>query len=167
MAQDVFLQIGDTTGGSQDPDYQGWIRVVEYRHQIEVPTTGQAATGRGATSARADHGSFQIVKEIDIASPSLALYACDGRQIEKAKIEFCDSAKQRQKFMEIQFSNVVVVGFETWLDRQGDSDDEVVSYERVSLRYARIDWIYTPLGEGGKASGAVQHYWNVYQNKGG
>lgn len=166
MAQDVFLQIGDIKGGTTEEAHEDWIRVVEFRHGIESQAAGQAVTGRGATSARAEHRSFEIVKEIDIATPSLAVHTCDGKTFEKATLHLCDSTQLRHVFLEIVFHNVILVGYETWLDRQGGSSDEAVAYERVGWRYARIDWIYTPLGAGGKAGGKVQHSWKVFENKG-
>jgi hypothetical protein len=38
--------------------------------------------------------------------------------------------------------------------------------EEISLRYRRIDWVYT-LNTSAGPQGSIQHYWDCNQNRGG
>jgi type VI protein secretion system component Hcp len=68
MAQVVgYLEIPGERGESRDPGHLGWIELMELKVQ---------ATGQGG------HGSVTCVKELDYASPQLALSCAAGRSFD-------------------------------------------------------------------------------------
>ena len=99
MAFDAFLQIDSIPGECTDDKHKDWVEIKDYTHNINQPLSGSASSGGGRSSERANHGTFQITKELDAASPKLALFCCNGEHIKKVTLELCRAGGDKQKYI--------------------------------------------------------------------
>jgi type VI secretion system secreted protein Hcp len=157
----IFMQITGITGESTDDAHEDWIEVLSYSHSVSQPASGITTGGR--TAGRAEHQDFTITKELDKASPKLALYCCNGTHIEEVTIELCYADGDKSKFMEYALTDVIV----TSVIPSGYADSEGRPTEQVSLNYGKIQWIYTEYDDSGKSKGNVEAQWNVETDIGG
>lgn len=175
MAHDVFIRLDGIDGESMDDRHFGWIRVLTFSHQIELPLAGSAPArvegGAGRTdltAGRASHGDMVFLKDLDRATPKLAFHCCSGKLIKQVVLEICDSANNREKIMEFIMSDVLVRSVSPGLDTIMATDREAFTREKIGLRYGRIEWIYTMLDPATAVpKGNVHYYWDVAQNRGG
>jgi len=160
-ANKLFLQVDGIPGESTDAKHDDWIDVLSFSHGISQPT-GVSVTTR--TTERSKHEDFIITKELDKASPKLALACCNGQHILEVVIEVC-RADTSEKYMLYTLTDVIVAS----ISQNGASQGaEAKPIEEVSLRYGRIDWSYTETDPmTGKPKGNVESYWDVETNKGG
>ena len=156
----IFLNIDGIAGESLDSKHDQWIDVISYNHGIsQSPTT---TTTR--TTGRSAHEDFTIVKELDKASPKLALSCCKGEHITEVVIEVC-RADTSDKYMRYILTDVIVASISQNGSSQGEDARPV---EEISLRYGRIDWSYTEIDPmTSKAKGNVEAYWDLETDKGG
>lgn len=168
MAHDAFLQMKGITGGCQDPGHENWIRIHRFAHQVSQPGFDTASRPSDAGPGRAEHGDFVLVKTVDEASPDLSFRCCNGSRIPKVVLELCDSSNIRMKYMEYVMRDVLIRGIRSFLERLPGTveEHETMTCEEVSLRYRRIDWVYT-LNTSAGPQGSIQHYWDLNQNRGG
>jgi len=164
MAFDAFLKIDGIPGESTDDKHKDWIEVLSYSHGISQPSGGSRSTGGAATSGRADHQDFSIVKVLDKASPKLDLSCCNGKHIKTVTLELCRATEDKQKYMEYKISDVIVSSVRPGGSAQGG---ETLPLEEVSFNYGKIEWTYTATDhKTGKPAGDVKAQWDSTANKG-
>jgi type VI secretion system secreted protein Hcp len=165
MAFDCFIKIDGVPGESSDDKHKDWIEILSYSHGLSQPGSGSASSGGGRSAERCDHQDFSIVKTLDKASPKLALFCCRGDHIKEIKMDLCRATGDKQKYMEIKLSNVIVSSWRPGGSAQGG---ESLPLEEVSFNYGKIEWIYTQTDhETGKPKGDVKANWDLVANKGG
>ncbi|GAB5442181.1 MAG: type VI secretion system tube protein Hcp [Fuerstiella sp.] len=165
MAFDAFLQIDGIPGESTDDQHKDWIEIKDYEHCVAQPISGSRSSGGGISGERVNHSAFRITKELDKASPKLALYCCNGSHISSVKMELCRAGGDKQKYMEVLMENVLVSKHAP----QGRAGDESpLPIEQVDFVYEKITWTYTETdGKTGKAKGNVEAHWDCENNTGG
>jgi len=155
----IFVEITGISGESTDDAHDGWIEVLSYSHGVSQPTSSDETRSTG----RAEHQDFTITKELDKASPKLALYCCNGTHIEEVTIQLCRVDGDKDRFMEYVLTDVIV----TSVIPNGSAGSEERPIEEVSFSYGRINWIYTEYDETGHSMGNVEAEWNVETDTGG
>ena len=156
----IFLEITGISGESADSAHEDWIEVLSYSHGVSQPMSGITGV---RTAGRAEHQDFVVVKELDKASPKLALYCCNGTHIEEITIQLCRADGDKEKFMEFVLTDVIV----TSVIPSGCAGSEVRPTEEVAFGYGRITWTYTEYDDAGKSKGNVEAYWNLETDTGG
>lgn len=165
MAFDAYLEIDGIPGESTDGGHKDWVEIKDYSHNINQPMSGSASSGGGRSSERANHGVFQITKELDKASPKLSLCCCNGENISKVTIELCRAGGDKQKYMTYEMEDVVVQSIGPQGNPNGDGN---LPLESVAFAYGKITWTYTQLdGKSGKPVGDVSSHWDQTENMGG
>lgn len=165
MAFDAFLEIDGIPGESTDDKHKDWIEIKDYSQNIAQPLSGSASSGGGRSSERANHSTFNITKELDKASPKLALFCCNGENIKKVVLELCRAGGDKQKYMTYELEDVVV---QSVAPTGNPNSDGNLPLEAVSFAYGKITWTYTQLdGKSGKPVGDVSAHWDQTENKGG
>ena len=165
MAFDAFLQIDGIPGESTDDQHKDWVEIKDYAHNINQPLSGSASSGGGRSSERANHGTFQITKELDKASPKLSLACCNGENIKKVVLELCRAGGDKQKYMTYEMEDVVVQSIGPEGNAKGDGN---LPLDRVAFAYGKMTWTYTQLdGKTGKPKGDVSAHWDQTENTGG
>src|SRR5262249_10908158 len=83
---DADLKIDGVPGESQSKNYKEQIEVISFSHGIHQPAAMAASTAGGASTGRSEHSDFSIVKQLDKASPVLAMKCSDGSHIKEATL---------------------------------------------------------------------------------
>jgi type VI secretion system secreted protein Hcp len=148
MGADMYVEMTGIKGDSADAAHKDWIEVDSYAHRIHQPA-GAQASGRGGL-------------RVDSASPTLALYCCTGKAVDKVVLELCRALGDKTTFMKYTLEQVMV----TSVSPAGSSTaEDPLPWETVDLRYGIIRWEYTPTTAEGKKLAAVKAAWSAKENK--
>jgi len=174
MAQfDYFIKIDGIPGESTDEKHKDEIEVLTYKFGMEHGDTGSTSTGGARTGGRIRHQPFVFTKVIDKASPKLLEKACDGSHIPKAVFQAHRATGQKQKYLQIDLTDLIVSSWESKLvdqnEREASAKDGagvMLQIEEVALNYATIKFTYTLTDHNtGKAAGDVAAGWHLSKNK--
>lgn len=161
MAFDAFIKIDGIPGESTDAKHKDWIEVVSYNHKIEQPASSTASSVGGATAERVNHGTFNIVHQLDKATPKLLEACCTGKHIKEVVFELCRAGGDKIKYMEIKLEQVLI----SRVDEVGASEGGFPT-ETIALSYGKIKWTYTQQKRAdGSAGGNVSAGWDLTTNK--
>lgn len=165
MAFDAFLKIDSIPGDSTDAKHTGWIEILSYSHTIDQPTTRSSSAGGARAGERANHGAFTITKDLDKATPKLALAVCNGTPIKSVELQLCRATGDKQQYMSYHMTDCIV----THVSPSGDCNGEgQLPVESISFAYSKIVWTYTDTDEKtGAAKGNISANWDVTSNSGG
>jgi type VI secretion system secreted protein Hcp len=158
MAFDSFIKIDGIEGESTDDKHAGWIEMISFNTGLNQKTSATASSAGGGSSERADFQDFSFTKQLDKASPKLALACADGTHVDSIIVEICRAGTEKVKFMEYKMTNCIISG----VDTTGGGD---FPSENVSINYGKIEWSYTvQKRQGGGASGNVAGGWDLQKN---
>ncbi len=161
-SHDAYVRFDGVDARVDQASQRGWSKLLGFRHALYQPGAGTAAMAGDSGPGRAEHGDFVVLKNIDEASPRLALICCNGFRLPGVTVAIHDSADYQLKYMEYRMTDVLVRGISTSLS---EANVQLVR-EEVSLRYRRIVWGFT-LNEANVARGEVRTYWDLQGNTGG
>lgn len=95
MAFDAFLKIDGIEGESTDDKHQNWIEISAFSHGMTQRVADTASSAGARASERASHGQFVVIKDLDKASPKLAVYLNQGKNIDKIRLELCRATGEK------------------------------------------------------------------------
>ena len=158
MAFDAFIKIDGIDGESTDEKHADWIEMISFNTGLNQRTSATASSSGGASAERADFHDFSFTKQLDKASPKLAMSCADGSHIDTIIVEVCRAGTEKVKFMEYKMTNCIISG----VDTTGGGDFPT---EDVRINYGRIEWAYTvQKRQGGGAAGNVAGGWDLQKN---
>jgi type VI secretion system secreted protein Hcp len=158
MAFDAFIKIDGIEGESTDDKHQGWIELLRFDMGLSQTVSSTASSAGGASAERADFQEFSFEKELDKASPKLALACAAGTHIDKILVEICRAGSDKVKFMEYQLTNCIISKVKT-------ASGGAFPYDTVSINYGKIMWCYTvQKREDGGAAGQIAAGWDLQRN---
>jgi type VI secretion system secreted protein Hcp len=159
MAFDTFIKIDGIEGESTDDKHAGWIEVVSYTSGVNQKASATASSVGGGSSERADFDDFTFVKQLDKASPKLALACADGTHISTIMVEICRAGTEKVKYMEYKMTNCIISS----VKNAGGGGD--IPSESVTIDFGKIEWAYTvQKRQGGGAAGNVAGGWDLQKN---
>jgi type VI secretion system secreted protein Hcp len=160
MAFDAFIKIDGIEGESTDDKHAGWIECTSFNSGLSQATSATASSVGGASAERADFKDFAITKQLDKASPKLALACADGTHINTIVVEICRAGTDKVKFMEYKMSNCIISSVSTSGAEGGEFPQE-----SVTINYGKMEWAYTvQKRQGGGAAGNVAGGWDLQKN---
>lgn len=163
MPFDAFLKLDNIPGECTDDKHKDWIEILSYSMGVAQTGGASRSTGGAAAGARADFSDFTVVKQLDKASPKLALFAANATHIPKVSLHLCRATGDKTKYMEYTMTDVIVSGYQP--SGQGGGD---VPVESVSFNFGKIEYIYTETDhQTGAAKGDIKSHWSLVENKGG
>ena len=163
MAFDGFIRIKDIDGESTDEKHEGWIEMLSFGHGLNQKISSTASSSGGASSERASFDQFIFTKQIDIASPALALACADGTHIDEVVVELCRAGTDKVKFMEYKLENCLISNVRV-NGGNGGGEGELPT-ENVAIAYGKITWSYAKQDRmGGKVSGNMTTGWDLQKN---
>jgi type VI secretion system secreted protein Hcp len=158
MAFDTFIKIDGIEGESTDDKHAGWIEVATFSAGVSQRTSATASSVGGASAERADFDDFSISKQLDKASPKLALACAEGTHINTIVVEICRAGTEKVKYMEYKMSNCIISSVKT--TGGGEFPSEV-----VTINYGKMEWAYTvQKRQGGGPAGNVAGGWDLQKN---
>lgn len=142
----AYLWIKDETGadikGSVDvAGREGSIEVIEFRHEVRIPTDPD--TGR-LTGTR-KHESMTFVKAFDAASPYLYKAVCEGQTFNSVEFKWynIDDTGSEKEYFNHKLEGVKVCSVKPFMPNVKDPTKERYTHlEEVSLRYRKITWTF-------------------------
>ena len=153
-------------GESTDADHGGWIEVLAVYHSAKQPAATSHSSVGGRSGRRAEFSDISCVKEIDKATPKLALYCAKGEHIPDLVIEFTmvePVTSNKVVYKKVMLKDVVVSAFTPVMSYRSNS--EFTHLEEISLRYRQIRWEYTPYDNQGNPGTKVTAGWSLETNK--
>ncbi len=159
MAFDAFIKIDGIEGESTDDKHSGWIEATNYNLGLSQAVSSTASSSGGASAERASFQDFSFTKDVDKASPLLALACADGTHINTITVELCRAGTDKVKFMEYKLTNCIISS----VSNSGGGGD--FPKESLTVNFGKINWAYTvQKREGGGASGNVASGWDLQKN---
>jgi len=162
MAFDAYLKIDGIDGEATDDKHAKWIGVQSYSVGVSQPHQGSVSSGGGRTAGRADAKNLVVNKMIDMASPKLQLYCCEGTSIPKITLEVCQHTGEKHTFATVTLEDAIISSINVDGKANGDTNKPM---ESVSFAYSTISWEYTPIDNKGKKQAAVKQGWDFDKNK--
>jgi len=160
MAFDAFIKIDGIDGESTDDKHQGWIEIISFNNGLTQSVSSTASSSGGASAERANFQNFCFSKQLDIASPALALACADGTHIDSIVVELCRAGTEKVKFMEYKLTNCIISGVTVQGNGEGD-----LPTENVTIDFGKISWAYTQQKrQGGGAAGNMATGWDLQKN---
>ncbi len=159
---DAYLFIDDVPGDSTSQGFEDHFEVLSFSHEIHQELgISRSMAGSGATG-RAEHGSMQIKKRIDKASPWLMEMASSGAKRNEAILklvkatgtEIASEATEKVVYMQYHMRGVDLQAI-----RHSADEDSAVVFEEFGIQYDSIVWTWT--SEAGQNVGS----WNRVTNE--
>lgn len=163
MAFDAFIKIDGIEGESTDAKHKGWIEITSFDTGVTQRSSATASSVGGGSSERADFNDFIITKELDKATPKLALACAAGTHINNIIVEICRAGDEKVKFMEYKMTNCIISN----VSESGSDAGSEGSFpkESVSIDYGKITWNYVQQNRaGGGAAGNILSGWDLEKN---
>ncbi len=137
----AYMTIDGVEGGCTVGGREGTIEVLEFNHEVRIPTDPD--TGR-LTGTR-KHEAFKIVKEYDKASPLLYKAVCEGLTYKNVKVEWykIDDEGAEICYFTHTLEQVKVCSVRPFMfNVKAKEYERYVHMEEVCMRYGKITWEY-------------------------
>lgn len=162
MAFDAFIQLDGIKGESSDSKHKDWIEIKNYGFGASQPQSSTASSAGSLSSSRVNIQNFTFTKNLDLASPKLFEYCCNGMHVPTVIVHLNRAGGDKAKYMEYKLTDVIV----TSVGRGGESKgDEDVPVEAVSLAFGKVEMTYTKIGIDGKPAGNQSAAWDLKKNE--
>ncbi len=121
------------------------------QNQIEGEMSGSGGSGIPFFD------NLEVIKNVDIASPSLFLNLVLGNVYDSAIFIFFDVDERVRETMRLELKQVFTVG----IDNSTIRGDSLSVKESISFKFSEIKTIVKSFDEAGNASGSVSACWNL------
>ena len=163
MATNFFMKIKEIPGESVDKAHKGEFELLSFSHGVSQPVSTTRSSGGGATVEKCFHQDFAINKYIDVGTPDLNLYCCEGNPLKEIIITCYradDAGGKPVEYMKYTLNDSIISN----ISISGGGGDLPV--ESITFNYAKIKWCYLPQKEtGGGKEGNKQSGWDLFDNK--
>jgi type VI secretion system Hcp family effector len=158
MAFDSFIKFDGIEGESMDAEHRGWIEISSYRHGIRQKGSITASSAGGAGSGRGDFGDFLFTKQMDKASPKLAICCAAGTHFDKVVLDICRAGDTKLRYMRYELINCMISGYSA-------AGGTGVPAETVTVDFGKISMVYTQQKrDGGGPAGNIIGSWDRQRN---
>jgi type VI secretion system secreted protein Hcp len=157
MAVDMFLKLDGIKGESADKSHKDEIAILAW--SWGVSNSGSAHTGGGAGSGKVNIQDLSLTKYIDVASPDLVLFSCNGKHIPKAQLTVRKAGENPLEYLIIKLEDILVASYST-----GGSGGEDRLTENITLNFAKVDMEYTAQDAKGAAGAKPKMGWDIPAN---
>jgi type VI secretion system secreted protein Hcp len=157
MAVDMFLKLDGIKGESADKSHKDEINVLAWSWGMS--NSGSAHLGGGAGSGKVNVQDLSLTKYIDVSSPDLMLFCCNGKHVAKAQLTVRKAGETALEYLIIKLEDVLVASVST-----GGSGGEDRLTEHVTLNFAKVDVEYTGQDAKGGAGAKPKMGWDIPAN---
>lgn len=158
-----FLRIDGIPGESVDAAHRDQIELLSYawssdgKAGVEQPP---ASPGGGA-SGRAQVAAIQLTQRVSRASPLLMVAVGNATRFPEATLFVRRGGATPRDYLTIKLTDVTVGSYRTSASAAGTPTDE------FTLRFAKVEYAYSPQNADGSSAAAVVRTWDVGTNTGG
>jgi type VI secretion system secreted protein Hcp len=157
-AVDYLLNLDGIAGESKDARHKGAIEIDSFSWgETQSVAQGGGGGGAGKVAMQDIHFTTPVSK----ASPQLFLACANGKHIKQAVLTARKAGKDQQDFLVFTFSDVLVSSYQVG----GAESGADVPVDRVSLRFARIEYEYRGQKADGSLDTPAKAGWDLKQNK--
>jgi type VI secretion system secreted protein Hcp len=160
---DYFLKLDGIEGESKDAGHEGQIVIDSFSWGENSSEAGMilpaVQSARESSGGKATVSDFHFEKKMDKASPKLMEAAASGQHFNEAILIGLRAGDDRQEFMIIKFSDLLVSSYQTG----GNSSD--IPTDSFSLNFSKIEFEYKTQNPDGSAGETVKGGWDVKKNE--
>jgi len=154
MAIPAYMQIEGIPGSVSVAGREGCIEVLEFEHQVYLPTDRDD----GSITGTRKHEAMTLHKSFDKSSSLLYQKVCTGETIAKINVRWYEITAQGEErcYYEHCLEKCKIASVKSYMHNVKDRNkDHYVHQEAVVIRYEKITWNYV--------DGNLQHTdeWNV------
>ena len=158
----AYIKFGGIDGESMDPGHLGWSDVLSFSHGYSSPSTGGGGAGKVRPPVLSD---IVVTKEVDKATPKLALGMLSGRVFPDVVIDFTkNTGSGPVSYFQYELKNVLISGYQVSSPATGGGSTALPT-EQLSLNFEEIKVIYTETDEEGNPKGQDVYVWKVSGKK--
>lgn len=159
MAVDMFMEMGDIKGETQDKEFKskGGIDVLSWSWGMSQ--SGTLHAGEGGGSGKANFNDISFTKWVDKASPKLMLALAKGTHITECKLTCRKAGEAQQKYIEITLKPCLITSLST-----GGSGGEDRLTENVTLNFKEVAYQYYVQDEKGNTKLGGEFGWDIAAN---
>jgi type VI secretion system secreted protein Hcp len=131
----------DIKGSVDIEGRQGSVEIVEFDHQVRIPT--DANTGK-LTGTRV-HEPMTLVKQVDSSSPYLYKAVTSGQTLQSVEIKWymINPAGQEVEYFNHKLDKVKVISVKPVMHNIKEPSKEKYNHlEEVEMRYEKVTWTY-------------------------
>lgn len=157
MAVDMFLKVKDVQGEAQDKQHKDEIDVLAWSWGMSQ--SGTTHMGGGGGSGKVSVQDLSITKYVDLASPNLIKFCCNGKHIGEATLTVRKAGEKPLEYIKITMTDILISSVST-----GGSGGEDRLTENVTLNFAKVKFHYYSQKPDGTADKDIPITWNIAQN---
>jgi type VI secretion system secreted protein Hcp len=154
---DIFIKIDGIKGESTSKAYKDAVDLQSFSWGASQPNAG-GSTGGGGKSSRANFASFDLVKNLDSASPKLFSAVAAGEHIKNAELSVRRAGGKQALLYSMKFDDLEVDGF-SHKDRGGQMT------ENVSFKFSKVEVAYYPSKPDGSSASPIKATYDLKTNK--
>jgi type VI secretion system secreted protein Hcp len=137
----MWINDGEIKGGCTVAGREDSIEVLEFNHEVRIPTDPDTGTLTGTRK----HEAFRIVKAFDQSSALLYKAVCEGLTYETLRLEWykIDDEGAEIMYFKHELEQVKVCSVKPIMyNVKAKEYERYVHMEEVSFRYGKIKWEY-------------------------
>ena len=157
MAVDMFIKIGDIKGESRDKAHKGEVDVLAWSWGCS--NSGTAHVGGGAGAGKVNVQDLSLTKYVDVGSPSLILYCCNGKHLPEALLTVRKAGEHPLEYLKIKMTEILISSIST-----GGSGGEDRLTENITLNFAKFHVEYLEQKKDGAMGDPIPVGWNIAEN---
>ncbi len=146
---DIFLEIDDIKGESQDNQHKDEIQLDSFHWGEDYPGV---VNPKGSKPQIQD---FHVVKKVDASSPLLLLHSLNGKHLKDATLTVRRNDPSPFEYLIIKFSDVGITSYEV------DGATMNTPTDQISFNFGKIEYQYIPVNEDQNAGDPIKINWNV------
>ncbi len=137
----MWINEGEVKGGCTVAGREDSIEVLEFNHEVRIPTDPDTGTLTGTRK----HEAFRIVKAYDQSSPLLYKAVCEGLTYDNIRLEWykIDDEGAEVMYFKHTLEKVKVCSVRPFMyNVKAKEYERYVHMEEVCFRYGKIVWEY-------------------------
>jgi type VI secretion system secreted protein Hcp len=158
MAIDSFLKLGTLKGESVVKGFEDQMQILSWGWGMSQTGTTHSASGGGA--GKVDVQDLHFTKNLDAASPTLALSCCKGTHYDSAVLTMRKAGGTALEYVTITLTDVIITSYS-----MADSNGGDLLQDTIALNFAKFKYSYQPQdNKGAKKGGAIDATYDIAKN---
>jgi type VI secretion system secreted protein Hcp len=158
MAIDSFLKLGTLKGESVVKGFEDQIQVLSWGWGLTQTGTTHSASGGGA--GKVNVHDLHITKNVDAASPTLALACAKGTHYDSAVLTMRKAGGTALEYLTLTLTDLIITSYSV-SDAQGSD----LLQDAFAVNFGKFKYSYQPQdNKGAKKGGAIDATYDIAKN---